>query len=301
MLLEIIDTSQKFDRAIRLWKVACDDCTIEQLRTFNQIRNSEQRWNGFHICKPCATRRTNKTKTQEDYAIAGEAGRLATKNKRLEEIVGETKAKRIKTEYTAKRSGKNNPNFGGKLSRGFADRPLRGKWEDLFGIEKAADMKLNMSIRNSGSGNPMYGQPTPKKAGCGISGHYKNFYFRSLLELSMMLMLEANSIVWISAESKNHRFKYMIDGRERSYFPDFYLPATDEYIEIKPKSLSRSREVLAKLDAVRATGKRIKLLSDENVNKISYAKLIKLMADQTIVIDNSKLKRVEKYAAKHNL
>lgn len=49
-------------------------------------------------------------------------------------------------------------------------------------------------------------------------------------ELKYAQHLDANGITWIR---NTDSFEYQFDGKTRRYTPDFYLPFSDEYIEIK--------------------------------------------------------------------
>ena len=81
----------------------------------------------------------------------------------------------------------------------------------------------------------MYGKPSPQGSGNGWSGWYKGWYFRSLLELSyMILVIERFNISWSNGEKIKITYKNF-SGINRNYFPDFLL--NNKYIiEIKPKN-----------------------------------------------------------------
>ena len=49
-------------------------------------------------------------------------------------------------------------------------------------------------------------------------------------ELKYAKHLDSNNILW---ERCNTVFKYVFEGKERQYKPDFFLPDTNEYVEIK--------------------------------------------------------------------
>ena len=49
-------------------------------------------------------------------------------------------------------------------------------------------------------------------------------------EVAYAQFLDKNGVKWV--RNKDH-FEYFFDGKIRRYTPDFYLPDTDEYIEIK--------------------------------------------------------------------
>ena len=54
---------------------------------------------------------------------------------------------------------------------------------------------LLLSKASSGENNPMFGRPSPNKSGAGIGGWYKEkIYFRSILELSFIIMNETKNI-----------------------------------------------------------------------------------------------------------
>ena len=56
--------------------------------------------------------------------------------------------------------------------------------------EKMQAFKKKQSLNNKGVRNAMYGKPSPRGSGNGWSGWYKNFFFRSLRELSFILSME---------------------------------------------------------------------------------------------------------------
>lgn len=55
------------------------------------------------------------------------------------------------------------------------------------------------------------------------------------------------NIDWIKPKTNNYIFKYEVDGKIKSYTPDFYLPSFDVYLEIKGYWWGRDRE---KMDLV---------------------------------------------------
>lgn len=143
-------------------------------------------------------------------------------------------------------SGKNNSMYG---------KTIFDIWIDKYGVrisyQKIKEYKLKQSINSSGSNNPMYGKPTPKKSGNGISGWYKNIFFRSLRELFYIInILEPSNLQWQTCESAGIRVKYVnYDGAERTYTPDF-LVDNKYIIEIKPKKLINSPLIKLKIDAI---------------------------------------------------
>lgn len=142
------------------------------------------------------------------------------------------KTKEFRQRMSSVTSGKNNGMFGKRVF---------DIWVEKYGLEKATELqktqKQKLSKANSGSNNPMYGKPTPKKAGNGWSGWYKNWFFRSLRELSYMInVIEKKKLIWKSGECKKLTIKYRdYLGNDKTYRADFLV--NDTLIEIKPKKL----------------------------------------------------------------
>lgn len=154
------------------------------------------------------------------------------------------KTKEFKDKMRIISSGENNPMYGKKVF---------DIWIEKYGIDEANKREKlrreKLSKLSSGINNSMYGKETPKKAGKGISGHYKNFYFRSLHELKFILIMERFSFKIVSVE--NIRIKYLsYTGSERTYSPDFMI--NDKYlIEVKPKKLQNTPLNLLKFNAAK--------------------------------------------------
>lgn len=85
-------------------------------------------------------------------------------------------------------------------------------------------LKLSESMKAVYSNNP------PKISGRCKQGWYKGFYCRSSWELAYLLYAIDNNI---EIEPCNKSFVYVFENKEHNYFPDFYLPTIDTYVEIK--------------------------------------------------------------------
>ena len=59
---------------------------------------------------------------------------------------------------------------------------------------------------------------------------YKGEDLHGKWELKYAIYLDKNNIQW---KRNKERFKYIFENKERYYIPDFYLPDTDTYVEIK--------------------------------------------------------------------
>jgi hypothetical protein len=60
--------------------------------------------------------------------------------------------------------------------------------------------------------------------------NYKNVDLHGKWELNYAMWLDKNSISWQRCKDS---FSYVYEGKTRRYTPDFYLPESDEYVEIK--------------------------------------------------------------------
>lgn len=237
--------------------------------------------------------------------------KICTANIQLEKIREEVKLGLRKQPFKGKTHSKetkskiiNHPNFKPwskhdnckGITHHFYGKPFKQRtlenWTKKYGKEKAEKMYNTMlkkkSENSSGSNNGMYGKPSPQGAGNGWSGWYNNWYFRSIHELSyMILVIERFNINWTNAEGI--KIKYTnYNNDERNYFPDFLL--NNKYvIEIKPKKLINSINVKAKTKA-----------AIEYCNKNNL--IFKILSPQIISIDkikelylNNKIKFIKKY------
>ena len=71
---------------------------------------------------------------------------------------------------------------------------IRGlTYEQYYGPDKAKEIKSKLGM--FGPDNPQYGKPANYDSGAGWSGWYKNWYFRSIYELSFMInYIEKNNL-----------------------------------------------------------------------------------------------------------
>ncbi len=101
-----------------------------------------------------------------------------------------------------------------------------------------------------GCKNPMFGKPSPGGSGHGWKGWYKDWFFRSLRELSYVInVIELNKWSWQSAEQKELAIPYLnFEGQNRNYFADF-LVNKNCLIEVKPIKLHQSPQVTLKTEA----------------------------------------------------
>ena len=261
---------------------ACNVCHDQFRRAISSISDKI-------LCRSCTAIAYNKTRDPSIHRkMVENAAKTWTGRTRLE-VCGTEKASAASLSQSQKTVGANNPNFGGKYSRGFADNPLTGTFEDRFGKEEADRRKSFLSKINSGCNNPMYGKPSPKKSGNGISGWWKNkLYFRSLLELSFILKCEQEGKILCCAEKKQYRAEYEFRGVKRTYVPDF-VDEDGNLFECKPAKLLNTEIVKAKIHAA----PHVKIITDEELVRPTLDELKFLINNGHVIIDPTKIKRIK--------
>lgn len=284
MILESIPTMRN-GRIKSSYKILCrcEDCGGDFRRPVKAAIESSQR------CKSCTTTHCNLHRDPVVKAKMTTAAANVWRGKTREEVMGPERRELERQAQSVRNSGENNPNYGGVYCRGFADNPLTGTLESLYGESCAKKMREAASVRNAGKNNPMYGKPAPKKAGNGISGWWKDeLYFRSLLELAFILKCESSGTLLKSAERKEFRFPYSLDGVDRTYTPDF-VDQNDTLYEIKPSSLATSRSVKVKLQAAPC----VQLISERELTRPTKPELHELIRQGLVKIDETKLWRIQ--------
>jgi len=262
------------------FKRNCPECGVDIKYSTKYTLRDAIKWNSK--CRKCRgkdnfNKMHNKMKSGEiKYGFAGKNHSEESK-KRISESTS--------LAYLEGRldiSGKSNPMYGKSNPSPFKGKSL----DDIHGKDKAALIRKKLSIASSGKNNAMYGKPSPMGSGNGWSGWYKGWYFRSIKELSyMVLVIERFNIPWENGELKKYEISYTINGKNRTYRPDFIL--NYKYmIECKPKSLWNSYEVSIKtkaaIDFCEKNGLVYKLidpikLSDDDIKTLRLNNSIKFL------------------------
>ena len=169
-------------------------------------------------------------------------------------------------------------------------------WFEKYGKEiadkKHEEFKKKISISSSGKNNPMYGKPSPTGSGNGWCGWYKDWHFRSLLELSYMInVIERFNLKWETAEQKKYSVPYEYQNVDHTYRPDFVI--NDKYvIDCKPKNLQNNE-----LNSIK---KKFALKHFNKLGlKFKYVKCRKLNESEILKLYNEKrIKFIERYDIK---
>jgi len=170
-------------------------------------------------------------------------------------------------EHPAKRRiGKNNPMYGKKGCNQYIkhgdemsqetkekiSKSLTGsKWSEK---RKNDHSKVMSEIVKNNPASYRHGN----KGGRTKIYEYKGFKLRGTWELSVAMYLDSIDVKWT-----NHvkSFPYLYEGKERQYYPDFYLPDHDMYLEVKGYETERDK---IKWSSVT----NLKIIKKNEINKI---------------------------------
>lgn len=242
---------------------------VQNRLTFLNKRANPDFYLDIHLpCPKCGKERTFTNKAQKEkakkrnsdcYACRGEILKVSLKGEK-NPFFGKKHSKETIEKLSSERKGiplskERREESLTYLNRYLKDNPRKHPyqhWLVKFGREiadqKMEELREKNRIASSGERNPMFGKPTPKKAGNGWSGWYKNFYFRSIRELTFFLENE-NRVTPIHLD-RDFSVKYIgLNGQQRTYSADFILDGKT-IIEIKPKKLWETRENLLKFSAM---------------------------------------------------
>jgi|SRR6478609_95876 len=177
-------------------------------------------------------------------------------------------------------SGEKNPMHGRHehvhgLKR-FAKEKTGKSLEEVHGDVLANKIRISRSVHAQGSSNPAYGK-VYANGGKSVKGYYKGLFFRSLLEYSFMKHLELTGVdLHNDVDYECFQAKFVFEGRERTYRPDFYVKSQNVVYEIKPSYvLKRVPELQeAKWKAMRElldlSGIVFRVITEADFTKITF-------------------------------
>jgi len=171
--------------------------------------------------------------------------------------------------------------------------PLKGQTFDEFYKDNPeyAEKRKKMCSQ-PGKLNPMYGKVAKNSDGRGYNGWYKNFFFRSLLELSFIKYCEKNNIKIACAEHIS--IPYLENS---TYHPDFIIN-NDTIIELKPLRLQNNEinknKNFACIYWCEINNYKYKVLSELDFEQIKPIEFIKMIKDNEIKLTKRTEERIRK-------
>jgi endogenous inhibitor of DNA gyrase (YacG/DUF329 family) len=209
-------------------KFCCKKCQISWCKTRKQspetiakrIENIDQ---------------SKKEKTRQNTMLEkyGEVFHFPDPKSRGEKISNSTKGKKHTEEHHKKviESKRNNGNLNHtELTKLKISNSLSNYWN--------SDIDHCVTMPKQGRGGRGYKY-----------GTYNGNYYRSSYELNFLKLCEKYDINVESAATKEFRIRYNFEGKNKYYYPDFYLPEYDVVVEIKPISLLDLPRNLEKIHA----------------------------------------------------
>jgi len=236
----------------------------------------------------------NKKHTKETRKKISESNKKSEKRKKF---IEKTRSEEYRKKLSEAFSGEKNPAY----KRG----TLYNIWFKKYGEEEAKKRDIawrkKLSQGLSGRKNFWFGKPPPKGAGNGWSGWYKNWFFRSLHELSYMInVIEKKNLLWESAEKRKYKITYIDEkGKEKNSFADFIIE-NKKMVEVKPTKLQNTKDVIEKKRAAKKfcknNGLKYEMIDPPflSSNKIKFL----YESNQIIFTKKSEKKYKEKYINK---
>ena len=194
----------------------CEKCNSKHYKFYKDA-------NRIKLCRLCS----NKINSNTNIVLRAEKAREWHKNnahpllgtKRPEHVIEALRLSAKNRVVTIEQRIKASLNSSGKLN-------------SFYGKKHSAESLLKMSIAQKkcarrGEKSNFYGRVYhPNRKDC----LYKNIQFRSSWEVKFAVFLDNHNIIW---EYEPKAFEVIITNAKNSYIPDFYLPASNEWIEVK--------------------------------------------------------------------
>ena len=151
---------------------------------------------------------------------------------------------------SSKRIGEKNPNFGGKLNCGNQFTKYPGKKVSKETRKKLSLLNTGKKWTNERKENHskvmkkvILENPESychgNKNGRTKIYEYNGFKLRGTWELEVAKYLDEKNILWTNKINKP--FSYLWKSKEHLYFPDFYLPEYDRFLEVKGYQVERDK------------------------------------------------------------
>lgn len=265
----------------------CDKIIYYTLRS--TYSTAKKRAKNFGLCSSCLKKGEKNPFFNKKH-----------KKETIEKIVQTSKNSELRQKYYAKIKTQEYRKY---LSVKMKNNPtMKGNsyykiWVEKYGKNVADEMNKQCSLKKSlkGEKNYWFGKTPPFGSGNGWSGWYKDWYFRSLLELSYMVnVIEKYKICWKTAENKQYKITFTYNNKIKNYFPDFIL--NDKYlIECKPRKLWNTEIVKEKKTAAEIFCKEHNLIYKlRDIKKLSYNEITQLY-------ENGYLKWISRYQEKYDI
>lgn len=138
---------------------------------------------------------------------------------------------------------------------------------------------------------------SPRDMRYAVSGRYKGIFCASTWELAYLVYCLDNNINIVRCKST---FIYEYEGEKHRYLPDWYLPDTNTYVEIKGKNQFYNEKIVRiKLNALAEKNLNYIYIDDTNINfYIEYCKRHYNIVDIKNLYDGQSIKASKKHSSR---
>lgn len=153
---------------------------------------------------------------------------------------------------------------------------------------------------HTGNKNGMWGRVPGKGAGNGVSGHYKNFYFRSTSEYFFIKKMELCGETIQALDDGVKSVMRILLSSGGTYTPDFYIPRTRTLVDVKNQySLKKVKNILSDIkEFCDSHGMNFETV-DERELDCDWSLLKSDVECGIVIIDPSKLTRYKNGLSKY--
>ena len=128
-----------------------------------------------------------------------------------------------------------------------------------MGLEARQKLSIEQSLHNRGGKCKWF--------------NYKGQKLQGTWEYNVAIKLDELNIKWYKPKVNRDVWQYVVDGVNKSYTPDFYLPEYDIYLEIKGYWWGDDKEKM-KIVLEQHTDKTVVILEKEEYNKLMCGELV---------------------------
>jgi hypothetical protein len=172
------------------------------------------------------------------------AQRTGEKNSNYGKPMSDEQKEKLRIAMTGKYDGEKNPRFGctltdetkKKISIGLKGK-MAGEKNPIYGKPRSLETRLKISKTHKergnsvGEKNSMFGKPSPHGKGeWFVLPNGEEVWLSCSYEPRVATALTNMGIVW---EYESEAFLLEMDGKKANYWPDFYLPEYDMWLEVK--------------------------------------------------------------------
>lgn len=256
------------DVMFRLYPELFRDCRKCSIKIKHYLTDSQSR-------KFCSAEcelewRTGKTQTTETIAKrikkTDQKKKEKTRKNTMMETYGVDNPSQLLTTkeiVSAAHKGKKRPRTAEHQKKIVDSKIANGTSKHTQKTKDILSLKIKATFQ---SDNPPICMPKRGKGGRGyINGTLNGHYYRSSYERQFIQTCFDHNIKLETAETKEFRVPYLLDGKKKCYYPDFYLPDYSVIIEIKPTSLLNDTVNEIKIDAAMKFHENFIVITEEEL------------------------------------